>query len=162
MTLYHSQTVTSDMINIVQTTQKSQYAFTFVCTCGSLITISDVLALTFKRPLNFEYRSGQWVRIACMELGENEYHPFTLTSAPHEEHLCLHIRAVGPWTMNIRKKYDINNRDGKSFPKVNIHRGLLVIFLLHQNNNGADQISAFIIHILNKCNSLMCYKQNFD
>lgn len=79
---------------------------------------SDVLGLTFKRPLNFEYKSGQWVRIACLELGEGEYHPFTLTSAPHEEHLSLHIRAVGPWTMNMRKTYDINNRDGKPFPKL--------------------------------------------
>ncbi|XP_053406292.1 dual oxidase 2-like [Mercenaria mercenaria] len=79
---------------------------------------SDVLGLTFKRPLNFEYKSGQWVRIACIELGEGEYHPFTLTSAPHEEHLSLHIRAVGPWTMNMRKTYDINNRDGKPFPKL--------------------------------------------
>ncbi|KAK3606271.1 hypothetical protein CHS0354_037947 [Potamilus streckersoni] len=77
---------------------------------------SDVTALTFKRPLNFEYKSGQWVRIACPKIGENEYHPFTLTSAPHEEHLSLHIRALGPWTTNLRKTYDLNNRGDKSHP----------------------------------------------
>lgn len=75
-------------------------------------------ALTFKRPLNFEYKSGQWVRIACPKIGENEYHPFTLTSAPHEEHLSLHIRALGPWTTNLRKTYDLNNRGDKPFPMV--------------------------------------------
>ena len=80
--------------------------------------IPDVLGLTFKRPLDFEYKSGQWVRISCLELGSGEYHPFTLTSAPHEEYLSLHIRAVGPWTMNMRKTYDVNNRGGKPFPKV--------------------------------------------
>lgn len=90
---------------------------------------SDVLGLTFKRPLNFEYKSGQWVRIACLELGEGEYHPFTLTSAPHEEHLSLHIRAVGPWTMNMRKIYDRNNRDDKPFPKVLFLNCVLLIFL---------------------------------
>ncbi|XP_052282724.1 dual oxidase 2-like isoform X1 [Dreissena polymorpha] len=79
---------------------------------------SDVLGLTFKRPSNFEYKSGQWVRIACQELGTSEYHPFTLTSAPNEEHLSLHIRAVGPWTMNMRKTYDANTRDDKPFPKL--------------------------------------------
>ena len=79
---------------------------------------TDVLGLTFKRPYNFDYKSGQWVRIACHELGKSEYHPFTLTSAPHEEHLSLHIRAVGPWTMNMRRTYDYNDRDGKQFPKV--------------------------------------------
>ncbi|KAK3607886.1 hypothetical protein CHS0354_036708 [Potamilus streckersoni] len=80
------------------------------------LIFTDVTGLTFKRPLNFEYRSGQWVRIACHELGDNEYHPFTLTSSPHEEHLSLHIRAVGPWTTNLRKTYDINNRGDKPLP----------------------------------------------
>ncbi|XP_078313072.1 dual oxidase 2-like isoform X3 [Crassostrea virginica] len=69
---------------------------------------SDVTALKFKRPINFEYKSGQWVRIACAALGKSEYHPFTLTSAPHEDYLSLHIRAVGPWTTNLRKTYDAN------------------------------------------------------
>ena len=53
--------------------------------------------------------SGQWVRIACKELGSSEFHPFTLTSAPHEKQLSLHIRAVGPWTSNLRKLFDPNS-----------------------------------------------------
>ncbi|KAK3606272.1 hypothetical protein CHS0354_037948 [Potamilus streckersoni] len=81
---------------------------------------SDVTSLTFKRPLNFDYKSGQWVRISCQNLGEHEYHPFTLTSAPHEENLSLHIRALGPWTMNLRKTYDINNREDKPLPMLNM------------------------------------------
>lgn len=40
-----------------------------------------------------------------MGLGTNEYHPFTLTSAPHEDTLSLHIRAVGPWTTRLREIY---------------------------------------------------------
>uniref|UniRef100_A0A8C8EPN0 NAD(P)H oxidase (H2O2-forming) n=1 Tax=Oncorhynchus tshawytscha TaxID=74940 RepID=A0A8C8EPN0_ONCTS len=55
---------------------------------------SGVTFLEFKRPQGFMYRSGQWVRVACLTLGTDEYHPFTLTSAPHEETLSLHIRAV--------------------------------------------------------------------
>ncbi|KAK0139023.1 Dual oxidase 2 [Merluccius polli] len=66
---------------------------------------SGVTHLEFKRPLGFVYRSGQWVRIACLMLGTDEYHPFTLTSAPHEETLSLHIRAVGPWTSHLRELY---------------------------------------------------------
>ncbi|ESO87606.1 hypothetical protein LOTGIDRAFT_235056 [Lottia gigantea] len=80
---------------------------------------SGVTNLVFKRPLNFDYKSGQWVRIACLDLGQSEYHPFTLTSAPQEENLSLHIRAVGPWTTNIRRVYDINNIvSEKGFPKL--------------------------------------------
>ncbi|KAK5867225.1 hypothetical protein PBY51_011737 [Eleginops maclovinus] len=66
---------------------------------------SGVTHLEFKRPQGFVYRSGQWVRIACLKLGTDEYHPFTLTSAPHEETLSLHIRAVGPWTSQLRDLY---------------------------------------------------------
>ncbi|XP_029909915.1 dual oxidase 1 [Myripristis murdjan] len=66
---------------------------------------SGVTHLEFKRPQGFMYRSGQWVRIACLMLGTDEYHPFTLTSAPHEETLSLHIRAVGPWTSQLRELY---------------------------------------------------------
>ncbi|XP_066525511.1 dual oxidase 1 [Hoplias malabaricus] len=67
---------------------------------------SEVTHVEFKRPPGFAYRSGQWVRIACLELGTDEYHPFTLTSAPHEDTLSLHIRAVGPWTSKLREVYN--------------------------------------------------------
>ena len=103
-----------------------------------LFLLTDVLGLTFKRPYNFDYKSGQWVRIACHELGKSEYHPFTLTSAPHEEHLSLHIRAVGPWTMNMRRTYDYNDRDGKPFPKVHTLTMEYVFFRI-------DDRSPFII-----------------
>ncbi|XP_058012575.1 dual oxidase 2 [Ahaetulla prasina] len=66
---------------------------------------SGVTNLQFQRPQDFDYRSGQWVRIACLSLGTNEYHPFTLTSAPHEDLLTLHIRAAGPWTTRLRELY---------------------------------------------------------
>ncbi|XP_056355441.1 dual oxidase 2-like [Oenanthe melanoleuca] len=66
---------------------------------------SGVTHLQFQRPQDFEYKSGQWVRIACVALGTSEYHPFTLTSAPHDDSLSLHIRAVGPWTTRLRQLY---------------------------------------------------------
>ncbi|XP_078657992.1 dual oxidase 1-like isoform X1 [Branchiostoma floridae x Branchiostoma belcheri] len=70
---------------------------------------SDVTNIQFKRPDDFEYKSGQWVRIACPEQGPNEYHPMTLTSAPHESTLSVHVRAVGPWTAQLRRTYDPEN-----------------------------------------------------
>ncbi len=70
---------------------------------------SDVTYIEFVKPNNFDYLSGQWARIASLAQSHNEYHPFTLTSAPHEDKLSMHIRAVGPWTNNLRKVYDPNN-----------------------------------------------------
>ncbi|KAM7039506.1 dual oxidase 2 isoform 2-T3 [Acridotheres tristis] len=70
---------------------------------------SGVTHLQFQRPQDFDYKSGQWVRIACMALGTTEYHPFTLTSAPHDDTLSLHIRAIGPWTTRLRELYSPKN-----------------------------------------------------
>ncbi|NXG16772.1 DUOX2 oxidase, partial [Grallaria varia] len=70
---------------------------------------SGVTHLQFQRPQDFDYKSGQWVRIACVDLGTTEYHPFTLTSAPHDDTLSLHIRAVGPWTTRLRELYSPEN-----------------------------------------------------
>ncbi|XP_013365767.1 PREDICTED: dual oxidase 1 isoform X2 [Chinchilla lanigera] len=80
---------------------------------------SGVTHLRFQRPQGFEYKSGQWVQIACLALGTTEYHPFTLTSAPHEDTLSLHIRAVGPWTIRLREIYAPPTGDGSAkYPKV--------------------------------------------
>ncbi|CAB4013719.1 dual oxidase 2-like, partial [Paramuricea clavata] len=79
---------------------------------------SDITNLEFKRPSNFEYKAGQWCRIACQGLGPGEYHPFTLTSAPHEDNLSLHIRAVGPWTINLRQIYERANLEKSAYPQL--------------------------------------------
>uniref|UniRef100_A0AAY4B5T7 NAD(P)H oxidase (H2O2-forming) n=1 Tax=Denticeps clupeoides TaxID=299321 RepID=A0AAY4B5T7_9TELE len=79
---------------------------------------SGVTYVEFKRPQGFVYRSGQWVRVACLALGTDEYHPFTLTSAPHEETLSLHIRAVGPWTSQLRECYNPENLGLSAYPKL--------------------------------------------
>ncbi|XP_065907299.1 dual oxidase 1-like [Dysidea avara] len=79
---------------------------------------SQVIGIYFKRPITFEYKAGQWVRIASLAQNPGEYHPFTLTSAPHEEHLSLHIRAVGPWTQNFRESFNPSILRGQPYPKL--------------------------------------------
>ncbi|XP_066132664.1 dual oxidase 2 isoform X1 [Saccopteryx bilineata] len=79
---------------------------------------SGVTHLQFQRPQGFEYKSGQWVRIACLALGTTEYHPFTLTSAPHEDTLSLHIRAAGPWTTRLREIYSPLTDGCARYPKL--------------------------------------------
>ncbi|KAK1339018.1 hypothetical protein QTO34_019687 [Cnephaeus nilssonii] len=79
---------------------------------------SGVTHLQFQRPQGFEYKSGQWVRIACLALGTTEYHPFTLTSAPHEDTLSLHIRAAGPWTTRLREIYSPLTNSSARYPKL--------------------------------------------
>jgi len=46
------------------------------------------------------------MRIASTGISNLTYHPFTITSAPHQSYLSLHIRAVGPWTQKLREVYN--------------------------------------------------------
>jgi dual oxidase len=79
---------------------------------------SQVIGVYFKRPVTFDYKAGQWVKIASAAQNPGEFHSFTISSAPHEEYLSLHIRAVGPWTYNFREKYNPANLHGQPFPKL--------------------------------------------
>jgi dual oxidase len=68
--------------------------------------------------------SGQWIRFTCTQVRPEEFHSFTLTSAPHEDFLSVHIKAVGPWTWKLRNSFDktINDKeeDKDNPPKIRI------------------------------------------
>jgi len=63
---------------------------------------SDVVELRMGKK-GFKYKSGQYLYLNAPYLSVYEWHPFTITSAPHEEFVSVHIRCVGKWTKGIRK-----------------------------------------------------------
>jgi len=63
---------------------------------------SGTVALYIEKPLNLLYRPGQYARLQIVQLGRQEFHPFTISSAPYEKHVSFHIQAVGPWTNALR------------------------------------------------------------
>ena len=63
---------------------------------------SDVTKVKFYRPPNMKVLSGQWIRFTCTAIQPEEYHSLTLTSAPHEDFLSVHVKAHGPWTWKLR------------------------------------------------------------
>lgn len=79
---------------------------------------SQVVGVYFKRPLTFDYKAGQWLKVASAAQNPGEFHSFTISSAPHEEYLSLHIRSVGPWTYNFRENFNPANLRGQPFPKL--------------------------------------------
>ncbi|KAL7042509.1 hypothetical protein ACKWTF_001170 [Chironomus riparius] len=81
---------------------------------------SDVIKIKFYRPPNLKYLSGQWVRFSCTALKPEEMHSFTLTSAPHENYLCCHIKAQGPWTWKLRNYFDPCNYNPDDQPRIRI------------------------------------------
>ncbi|CAH2073703.1 unnamed protein product [Thlaspi arvense] len=62
----------------------------------------NVLSLQMSRPSNFRYKSGQYMYLNCSEVSSLEWHPFSITSAPGDEYLSVHIRVLGDWTKQLR------------------------------------------------------------
>lgn len=61
---------------------------------------SNVIELKIeKRKLNFEV--GQYAYINVPSISLLEWHPFTLTSAPEEDELSMHIWIAGGWTRKL-------------------------------------------------------------
>jgi hypothetical protein len=55
----------------------------------------------------------------------SEYHSLTITSAPHEDYLSVHVKARGPWTWRLRNHLDASLADlaEDNKPLVKSHAG---------------------------------------
>ncbi|XP_059633394.1 respiratory burst oxidase homolog protein C-like [Cornus florida] len=62
----------------------------------------NVLTLHASKPHGFKYKSGQYVFINCAAVSSFEWHPFSLTSAPGDDYLSVHIRTLGDWTRQLK------------------------------------------------------------
>jgi predicted ferric reductase len=52
---------------------------------------------------NTKTRAGQYIFFCCPEYSVYQYHPFTLTSAPEEDYISIHMRMVGDFTKGVGK-----------------------------------------------------------
>ncbi|KAG2334857.1 hypothetical protein Bca52824_006037 [Brassica carinata] len=65
----------------------------------------EVLLLQMSRPNNFRYKSGQYMYLKCSDVSSLEWHPFSITSAPGDDYLSVHIRDHGDWTNKLRSTF---------------------------------------------------------
>ena len=65
---------------------------------GAALLPGGVLELRLSKPRGFRYAPGQYVHLCCPSISAFEWHPFTLTSAPEDDFLSVHIKAAGDWT----------------------------------------------------------------
>ncbi|WOL06525.1 respiratory burst oxidase [Canna indica] len=63
----------------------------------------NVLTVTMSKPHGFRYRSGQYIFLQCPTISPFEWHPFSITSAPGDEYLTVHIRTSGDWTQELKR-----------------------------------------------------------
>jgi NADPH oxidase len=62
-----------------------------------LIHPSGAMELRIIKP-SFKYTPGQWLFIQVPEISRLQWHPFTITSAPKDKYISVHIRQVGDFT----------------------------------------------------------------
>ncbi|KAK3133413.1 hypothetical protein QOZ80_6AG0536260 [Eleusine coracana subsp. coracana] len=63
----------------------------------------SVLTITMSKPYGFRYRSGQYIFLQCPMISPFEWHPFSITSAPGDDYLSVHIRTNGDWTQELKR-----------------------------------------------------------
>ncbi|KAI6241662.1 NAD(P)H oxidase (H(2)O(2)-forming) [Aphelenchoides fujianensis] len=83
---------------------------------------SDIIYIQFKRPHSFKFRSGQWVRVSCPSFSSsfNKHHAFSIASCPQSPYIELYIKAVGPWTWQLRHEITDARTNGLLFPTINL------------------------------------------
>ncbi|XVF63872.1 hypothetical protein PTKIN_Ptkin09bG0121100 [Pterospermum kingtungense] len=62
----------------------------------------NVLSLHMSKPQGFKYKSGQYMFVNCRAVSPFEWHPFSITSAPGDDYLSVHIRTLGDWTRQLK------------------------------------------------------------
>ncbi|KAK4270313.1 hypothetical protein QN277_023362 [Acacia crassicarpa] len=71
----------------------------------AIIYSGNVLSLHMTKPPGFKYRSGMYIFVKCPDISNFEWHPFSITSAPGDDYLSVHIRTLGDWTTELRNKF---------------------------------------------------------
>ncbi|OJD12703.1 hypothetical protein AJ78_06735 [Emergomyces pasteurianus Ep9510] len=70
---------------------------------------------------NTKTKAGQYIFLCCPAVSVWQYHPFTLTSAPEEDYISVHIRCVGNFTKALAKSLgcDFENK-GSEKPRAGV------------------------------------------
>ncbi|KAL8543564.1 hypothetical protein ACS0TY_004212 [Phlomoides rotata] len=65
----------------------------------------NVLSLQMSKPPQYKYKSGQYMFVQCPTVSPFEWHPFSITSAPDDDYLSVHIRQLGDWTHELKRVF---------------------------------------------------------
>ncbi|XP_024019133.1 putative respiratory burst oxidase homolog protein H [Morus notabilis] len=71
----------------------------------AVIYTGNVLALYMSKPPGFKYKSGMYLFVKCPDISSFEWHPFSITSAPGDDYLSVHIRTLGDWTTELKNRF---------------------------------------------------------
>ncbi|CAK4387082.1 unnamed protein product [Aphanomyces euteiches] len=67
--------------------------------------MSSAMVLYMKKPRGFRsFTPGMYLFLKVPELSAYEWHPFTISSAPEDSMLSLHVRVAGDWTSALHAR----------------------------------------------------------
>ncbi|KAL5724531.1 NAD(P)H oxidase (H2O2-forming) [Ranunculus cassubicifolius] len=85
----------------------------------------NVLALHLSKPHGFKYKSGQYMFVNCAAVSPFEWHPFSITSAPKDDYLSVHIRTLGDWTRHLKTVFsEVCITYLRSILRINLYIGI--------------------------------------
>lgn len=64
-----------------------------------------VTELQIQKPEGFSYQPGDYLYLKVPAVSRFEWHPFTISSAPEDEFVSVHIRSAGNWTRALAKLF---------------------------------------------------------
>nr|AUB29459.1 NADPH oxidase complex component NoxA [Volvariella volvacea] len=71
-----------------------------------LVHPSGAMELRIVKP-SFKYTAGQWLFLQVPEVSRWQWHPFTITSAPEDPYVSVHIRQVGDFTYALGERLGV-------------------------------------------------------
>ncbi|OAA59562.1 NADPH oxidase isoform 2 [Niveomyces insectorum RCEF 264] len=83
---------------------------------------SNVCEIQIKKE-HTKTRAGQYIFLCCPAVSLWQYHPFTLTSAPEEDYISVHVRVGGDFTRSLAKtlgcEFERKDKDASKVVGVN-------------------------------------------
>jgi len=77
---------------------------------------SGVTRLDLARPEGFSFSPGDYVFLRIPAVAEHEWHPFTVSSAPEQPEVSVHVRVLGDWTSALRRLVEAREAAGAREP----------------------------------------------
>lgn len=82
--------------------------FTFISKV--IVHQASVIELQLQKP-SFVFKPGQYVQLNCPDVSFLQWHPFTITSAPEEGFVSVHVKVVGTWTRQLSGLLGVQFKD---------------------------------------------------
>lgn len=100
-------------------------------------------------------RAGQYIFLCCPEVSIWQYHPFTLTSAPEEDYISVHIRMVGNFTKAFGKalgcsieKKPAGEKKGDSGEEIALRQLLPRVYIDGPFGSASEDVFKFEVAVL--------------